>query len=70
MARITSEKGKQQHGDRYTQARYQKNLCNAVGSSAAPYGYTLATWTTGAVLTNARGIPDTLSAPRSWPEAC
>ncbi len=33
-----------------------------VGSSAGPYGYTLATWTTGAVLTNARGIPDTLAA--------
>ncbi len=40
---------------------YRKNLRTAVGSSAAPYGYTLATWTTGAVLTNARGIPDLLS---------
>src|SRR5436190_22030108 len=27
-----------------------------------PYGYTLATWTTGAVLTNARGLPNTLAA--------
>jgi len=34
----------------------------AVGSSADPYGYTLATWTTGAVLTNVRGIPDALAA--------
>ncbi|CAN5208167.1 hypothetical protein BH24ACT19_BH24ACT19_06490 [soil metagenome] len=41
---------------------YRKNLRTAVRSSAAPYGYTLATWTTGAVLTNARGIPDTLAA--------
>jgi len=41
---------------------YRKNLRAAVGSSAGPYGYTLATWTTGAVPTNARGIPDTLAA--------
>lgn len=41
---------------------YRKNLRNAVGSSAAPYGYTLATWTTGAVVTHARGIPDMLAA--------
>jgi hypothetical protein len=41
---------------------YRKNLRAAVGSSAGPYGYTLATWTTGAVLTNARGIPDTFAA--------
>jgi len=41
---------------------YRKNMRAAVGSSAGPYGYTLATWTTGAVLTNTRGIPDTLAA--------
>jgi len=41
---------------------YRKNLRTAVGSSAAPYGYTLATWTTGAVLTHARGIPGSLAA--------
>jgi hypothetical protein len=41
---------------------YRKNLRAAVGSSPGPYGYTLATWTTGAVITNARGIPDTLAA--------
>ncbi len=41
---------------------YRKNLRAAVGSSPGPYGYTLATWTTGAVLMNARGIPDTVAA--------
>ncbi len=41
---------------------YRKRLRTTVGSSAAPYGYTLAVWTTGAVLTNARGIPDTFAA--------
>ncbi len=40
---------------------YRRNLRTAVGSSAAPYGYTLAIWTSGAVLTNAQGIPDTLA---------
>ncbi|MDP8925938.1 MAG: hypothetical protein M3M97_03295 [Actinomycetota bacterium] len=29
-----------------------------LGSSAAPYGYTLATRTSGAVLTDARDIPN------------
>lgn len=41
---------------------YRDNLRIAVGTSAAPYGYTLATWTTGAVLVHARGLPDTLDA--------
>lgn len=41
---------------------YRRRLRTMVGSSAAPYGYTLATWTSGAVLTNARGIPDVLAA--------
>jgi len=41
---------------------YRERLRATVGSSAAPYGYTLATWTTGAVLTNARGMPDALAA--------
>jgi hypothetical protein len=45
-----------------TLKHYRKNLRMAVGSSAGPYGYTLATWTTGAVLTNARGIPNALAA--------
>lgn len=34
----------------------------AVGLSVAPYGYTLTIWTSGAVLTHARGIPSTLDA--------
>ncbi len=33
-----------------------------MGASAAPYGFTLSTWTTGAVLTHAQGIPDALDA--------
>ncbi len=37
---------------------YRKNLRAAIGSSAAPYGYTLATWTSGGVLMSARGTPD------------
>lgn len=41
---------------------YRKNLRTAVGASAAPYGYTLTTWTTGAVLAHARGIPGALDA--------
>ncbi len=41
---------------------YRRHLRTAVGSSAAPYGYTLATWTTGAVLTHAYGIPTALDA--------
>lgn len=41
---------------------YRKNLRTAVGASAAPYGYTLTTWTTGAVLTHARGVPGALDA--------
>ena len=41
---------------------YRKRLRTTLGSSAAPYGYTLATWTSGAVLTNARGIPGAVAA--------
>lgn len=34
-----------------------------IGTSASPYGYTLATWSTRAVLTDAHGgILDTLAA--------
>ena len=42
--------------------RYKRSLRAAVGASAAPYGFTLSTWTTGAVLTHAEGIPDALDA--------
>lgn len=31
----------------------------AVAASAAPYGYTLTIWTSGAVLSHTQGIPDT-----------
>jgi len=36
---------------------YRRHLRNAVATSAAPYGYTLTIWTSGAVTTHARGIP-------------
>lgn len=41
---------------------YRRRLRTTVGSSAAPYGYTLATWTSGAVLISAIGIPNALGA--------
>lgn len=36
---------------------YRSHLKTAVAASAAPYGYTLTIWTSGAVATHARGIP-------------
>lgn len=36
---------------------YRTHLRSAVATSAAPYGYTLAVWTSGAVTSHARGIP-------------
>ena len=39
---------------------YRNRLHPMVRSSAAPYGYMLATWTSRAVLTSARGIPNTV----------
>ena len=36
---------------------YRSHLKTAVASSAAPYGYTLTIWTSGAVTTHSRGIP-------------
>lgn len=42
--------------------RYGRSLRSAVGSSAAPYGFTLAVWTTGAVIINARGMPSAFNA--------
>jgi hypothetical protein len=41
---------------------YRQSLRTTIGSSAAPYGYTLTVWTSGAVLTNARGLPNTIAA--------
>lgn len=43
-------------------SRYRRSLRAAVGASAAPYGFTLSTWTTGAVLTHSRGVPDAFEA--------
>ena len=37
---------------------YRDRLRTTVGASAAPYGYTLATWTTGAALIKAHGVPN------------
>ncbi len=39
--------------------RYRAALRATVAASAAPYGYTLTIWTSGAVLSHARGIPST-----------
>ena len=41
------------------QTRYRAALRTTVALSAGPYGYTLTIWTSGAVLTHARGIPST-----------
>jgi hypothetical protein len=43
-------------------ARYLTALRTTVASSATPYGYTLTIWTSGAVLTHARGVPSTAEA--------
>ena len=42
--------------------RYRSALRATVAASAAPYGYTLTIWTTGAILSHARGIPNTSDA--------
>ena len=41
---------------------YRHAARQAVGLSVAPYGYTLTIWTSGAVLTHARGVPTTVDA--------
>jgi uncharacterized YccA/Bax inhibitor family protein len=41
---------------------YRQALRAAASTSIAPYGYTLTIWTTGAILTHARGVPDALQA--------
>ena len=41
---------------------YRRSLRFAVGASAGPYGYTLAIWTTGAVVNHTRGVPNTVDA--------
>ena len=43
-------------------ARYRSALRATIAASAAPYGYTLTVWTSGAVLSHARGIPSAAEA--------
>ncbi|HEY1355410.1 MAG TPA: hypothetical protein VGF09_03760 [Solirubrobacterales bacterium] len=43
-------------------SRYRAHLQAAVATSAAPYGYTLTIWTSGAVTTHAEGLPTTIDA--------
>lgn len=50
------------NGRRGLRSYYRRNLRAVIGSSAAPYGYTLATWTSGAMVIGARGIPTALAA--------
>ena len=42
--------------------RYRPALRATIAASAAPYGYTLTVWTSGAVLSHARGIPSAAEA--------
>jgi hypothetical protein len=42
--------------------RYRSALKATAAASAAPYGYTLTIWTSGAVLSHARGTPGTVDA--------
>jgi hypothetical protein len=42
--------------------RYRSALRATIVASAAPYGYTLTVWTSGAVLSHARGIPSAAEA--------
>ena len=41
---------------------YRKNLRAIVGAAAAPYGYTLSVWASGAALISVHGVPKTLAA--------
>ena len=43
-------------------SRYRSAVRATVAASAAPYGYTLTVWTSGAVLAHARGLPSTQEA--------
>lgn len=49
---------------------YLRNLRAAVGSSAGPYGYTLAVWTTGAVIMDTHGKPTVPYAPAFMAGPC
>ena len=41
---------------------YRYHLRGVIAASAAPYGYTLTLWTTGAVASHAEGLPSALDA--------
>jgi hypothetical protein len=41
---------------------YRKRLRGSVAQSAAPYGYTLTIWTSGAIAAHERGVPATVHA--------
>jgi hypothetical protein len=43
-------------------ARYAAALRATIATSAGPYGYTLTIWTSGAVISHARGIPGSVQA--------
>jgi hypothetical protein len=45
-----------------TAERYRRALRATVAAAAAPYGYTLTVWTSGAVVAHERGIPNALGA--------
>ena len=47
---------------RVSPVAYKSALRTTVAASAAPYGYTLTIWTSGAVLSHARGIPSSTFA--------
>jgi hypothetical protein len=43
-------------------ATYRRGLRTPVAAAAAPYGYTLTIWTSGAVIAHERGIPSAVGA--------
>lgn len=49
---------------------YRSAAGHAVGMTIASYGYTLTIWTSGSVLTHARGLPSTSMATRKRLPQC
>ncbi len=43
-------------------ATYRRGLRTPIAAAAAPYGYTLTIWTSGAVIAHERGIPSAVGA--------
>ena len=43
-------------------AEYRRRLRGSVAQSAAPYGYTLTIWTSGAIVAHVHGVPATVHA--------